>query len=87
MTPMKDQWRAGDMQALHDTAMGDVAEQYPQVYDDLLVNRNHNWIPKIEAMMKSPEVELVLVGTLHMPGNEGVLALLKQKGYTLTQLH
>ena len=87
ITPMKDQWRSGNMQALHETAMGDVAEQYPQVYDDLLVNRNLNWIPKIEAMMKTPEVELVLVGTLHMPGNQGVLALLKQKGYTLTQLN
>ncbi|WP_218355298.1 TraB/GumN family protein [Alteromonas lipotrueiana] len=87
ITPMKTHWRSGDMQALHDTAMGDVAQQYPQVYDDLLVKRNQNWLPKIEAMMQTPEVEFVLVGTLHMPGSQGVLALLKQKGYTLTQLN
>lgn len=87
LEPMKQQWRKGDMEALHETAMGDVAQQYPEVYDDLLVNRNKNWIPKIEAMMATDEIELVLVGTLHMPGKEGVLALLEEKGYTLTQLN
>ena len=75
------------MEALHETAMGDVAQQYPEVYDDLLVNRNKNWLPKIEAMMATNEIELILVGTLHMPGKEGVLALLEEKGYTLTQLN
>lgn len=83
---MKNDWLTGDMDALYDLAMDDLAKQYPKVYDELLTERNHAWLPKITQLMTTPEIEFVLVGTMHMAGEDGVLALLKAKGYIIEQL-
>ena len=84
--PMKKHWRNGDMDALHTITLKDFKKTYPDVYEDLLVDRNANWLPKIKALIKTPETEFILVGTLHMPGDKGVLRLLEAQGYTVTQL-
>ncbi len=50
-------------------------------YEDLLlVNRNKNWIPVMEKMMAS-EIVFFAVGAGHLAGEEGVIALLRRKGY------
>ncbi len=46
----------------------------------LLINRNKNWIPVMEELM-SREVVFFAVGAGHLPGEEGVIALLRKKGY------
>src|SRR5690606_3097131 len=50
-------------------------------YMDLLLHeRNHNWIDKmLSQMVEAPA--LFAVGAGHLPGEQGVLALLKQRGY------
>jgi uncharacterized protein len=80
-------WRRGDANALSKLAMAftDTAEG-KAFYDVLLVQRNKNWLPQIEQMLTTPEVELVLVGALHLAGDDNVLQLLQQQGYQLTQL-
>lgn len=47
---------------------------------DLLENRNRNWIPRIDAIIKS-KATFFGVGAGHLGGKTGVLALLKQQGY------
>ena len=37
-------------------------------------------------MLTTPEVEFVLVGALHLVGEEGVLSKLEAKGYTVKHL-
>lgn len=50
-------------------------------YEDILLNnRNRNWIPVMEELM-SREVVFFAVGAGHLPGEEGVIALLRKKGY------
>ncbi|WP_018984748.1 TraB/GumN family protein [Salinimonas chungwhensis] len=85
--PMKKHWRNGDMEALYDITIEDFKRSYPDVFEDLLVDRNANWLPKIKQLMKTPETEFILVGTLHMPGEKGVLTLLADQGYTINQLN
>jgi uncharacterized protein YbaP (TraB family) len=49
---------------------------------NLLVKRNRNWIPVMEkAMALKPS--FFAVGAGHLGGNEGVIALLRKKGYTV----
>lgn len=43
-------------------------------------NRNINWAEKLPAIMKEAPT-FVAVGALHLPGQKGLLNLLKQKGY------
>ena len=48
-----------------------------------LFKRNQNWIPKIEEKIKDHSC-FIAVGAAHLPGDKGVLNMLKQKGYTVT---
>jgi uncharacterized protein YbaP (TraB family) len=48
--------------------------------DLLLVNRNKNWIPVMEKAMNE-QSNFFAVGAGHLPGNDGVIALLKKAGY------
>lgn len=50
--------------------------------DLFLYGRNANWIPAMEAAMKK-QPALFAVGAAHLPGDNGVLNLLKKAGYTV----
>jgi uncharacterized protein len=58
----------------------------PQMYQRLLVDRNKAWLPKIEALFTRSGHALVVVGAAHLVGADGVVAMLKAKGYTVEQL-
>jgi uncharacterized protein YbaP (TraB family) len=47
---------------------------------NFLENRNIDWIPKIENIMRD-KVVFIAVGAAHLAGPEGVIELLKKKGY------
>jgi uncharacterized protein YbaP (TraB family) len=76
-------WRAGELEKLDKEMAADMRKETPFIYQQLLVARNQAWLPKIEKMFSSPEVELVLVGSLHLSSKDGLLAQLKQRGYAI----
>ncbi|MDP2560469.1 TraB/GumN family protein [Psychrobium sp. 1_MG-2023] len=80
-------WREGDHQLVVDTVIKPAKEQSPQLYQQLFVERNNNWIAHIDKMMADKPVELVLVGAGHLYGKESVIELLKNKGYKIKQLN
>ena len=51
--------------------------------DILLINRNKNWIPVMEKAMAA-QPTFFAVGAGHLPGENGVIGLLKKSGYTIT---
>lgn len=53
--------------------------------DEFLVNRNKDWIPKIEALIKEKSC-FIAVGAAHLPSEIGVIELLKAKGYSVKPL-
>lgn len=74
-------WRRGDLDAL-DKDMGEkMKAETPNAYQALVVDRNKKWLPQLEQMFKTSEVEMVLVGSLHLSGSDGLLAQLKKSGY------
>lgn len=50
--------------------------------NDLLVTRNQNWIPKMQQITKEKPT-FFAVGTGHLGGKKGVIALLKNAGFTV----
>lgn len=86
MKQMKDAWRVGDNEELYNVAGKEWQEQFPKSYNQLLVERNNNWMPEVEGYFNTKEVEFVLVGAMHLVGKEGVLSQLAAKGYTIKQL-
>ncbi|TLU64374.1 TraB/GumN family protein [Thalassotalea litorea] len=86
MTDMKEAWRQGDSQALVDLSMKDWQEKFPQSYQSLIVERNNNWMDDIEGYFATEDVEFILVGALHLVGDDGVIKALQDKGYAVKQL-
>ena len=82
---LAEAWRRGDADADTRVFM-DGFRDYPSLADRLLTNRNRKWIPKIEEYLRSGKTYFVVAGAAHMGGNNGVLALLRQRGYRIEQL-
>ena len=80
---MINAWRTGDQQALFEYGIQPMKQDYPEVYQSLLVERNNEWLPKIEEFINQKNSTFILVGALHLIGEDGVLQTLKRKGYRI----
>jgi len=86
LNQMKEDWRSGDMAGLEESAVSEMRELFPAVYESLLVERNRNWMPQIVQMMQTEVTELVLVGAAHLVGEDGLLGLLEAQGYKISKI-
>jgi uncharacterized protein YbaP (TraB family) len=84
MTTLIESWRAGDAPAVERIILKDL-KQEPQLYQRLLVERNKNWLPKLEALFARNGRAFVVVGAAHLVGPDGLISMLKAKGYTVEQ--
>ncbi len=81
MEDMKRAWRKGESKKLAKIGLFPMKTDFPDLYRLILVERNNAWVPRIEALLATPEVEFILVGALHLVSNEGVIAKLRDLGY------
>ncbi|MFW5444357.1 MAG: TraB/GumN family protein [Methylococcaceae bacterium] len=81
MKDMKAAWRKGDIKQLEKIGISPMKKDFPDLYRLLLVDRNNDWVPKIEALLATPETEFVLVGALHLVTKDGVISKLRAMGY------
>lgn len=79
-------WRTGDLDAMQLLFVDEMKTSAPDVYDAMLVDRNNNWMPTIESLFGQEQTALVLVGAAHLVGDDGLIALLEQRGYTVEPL-
>ena len=84
MARLVESWRAGDAPGVERIVLSEL-KQEPLIYQRLLVERNRNWIPKIEALFARPRHALVVVGAAHLVGPDGLITMLRAKGYTVEQ--
>jgi uncharacterized protein len=84
MTKLVESWHAGDAAAVERIVLKDL-QQEPQLYQRLLVERNKNWLPKLELLLTRKTAALVVVGSAHLVGPDGLIAMLKAKGYSVQQ--
>jgi uncharacterized protein len=78
-------WATGQEKQLSNLLLESFKE-YPDIYAKLISERNRNWLPKIESHLQGGIKTLVVVGAAHLVGRDGVVELLKQKGYSVEQL-
>ncbi len=78
-------WRHGDLDTVEKLFVHDMA-QFPEIYDVMLKERNARWIPQIESMLQTEATEFILVGLGHIPGQDGLIELLKSKGCTIEHI-
>lgn len=85
MDKLIDAWHRGDSEYLEDNLLSDMQE-YPELNRVIVVDRNVAWSKKIETLLAHDQDYLVVVGALHLVGEEGVPKLLSNQGYEVTQL-
>ena len=76
---------AQDMQALWDLTeekLGNSCDSTPEEDLALIYGRNAAWAEKMPAMMGEAST-LFVVGAAHLPGDQGLLELLRARGYTV----
>lgn len=56
------------------------------IYEKLIFERNNNIALKIEGYLKTKESYFIVVGAAHLVGKDGVIEILKKKGYVVEQL-
>ncbi len=78
-------WKSGDSERLYELFAEDLKDN-PDLYSALLVERNLAWLPRIVEFTEKTDDYLVIVGALHLVGQDGVIELLRQQGVSVRQL-
>ena len=81
---MAQAWSFGNVAAMEKMTLDEMKDA-PELYQRLLVQRNQNWIPHVEACIKENAACFIVVGAAHLLGPDGLPALLTKKGYKVTQ--
>lgn len=85
---MVDAWLSGDVKKMEKLLTENI-KKYPgldRAYKKLLEVRNQRMVEKIITYLKSGENYFIIAGAAHMTGKEGIVQLLRDKGYTVAQL-
>ena len=84
---MRNAWLAGDLGGLYDAAMDLPATDSSGLVENfvtrLVQERNYRMAERITPLLDQGNA-LIAVGALHLPGEEGVLALLEEAGYVVS---
>lgn len=79
-------WRAGDADRLWRDMAADMKRDYPALYRRINVQRNDAWLPVLERSLARDGDVLVVVGALHLLGEDGVVEKLRAKGYQVERI-
>ncbi|WP_312327690.1 TraB/GumN family protein [Stenotrophomonas sp.] len=84
---LHDAWRRGDDKLLWTSMAAEMRGEYPQLYKRINTDRNDAWVPKLEQQLKAGQGgTLVVVGTLHLLGEDGVVEKLRARGYQVERV-
>lgn len=85
---LHDAWRSGDARLIWDEMALEMRNEYPQMYQRINVERNDAWVPQIEALLDGSDTgnTLVVVGALHLVGEDGVVEKLEARGYEVERI-
>ena len=84
LTTVVTAWKRGDIASMERLLLSEFAG-LPAAYQSLVVERNRNWMPQLDACLARRSPCLVVVGAAHLVGPDGLLALLQRKGYRVEQ--
>lgn len=81
-------WRQGDAAKLDATMRVEMAQKTPHSYRLLNVDRNNAWMPLVEKRLtgSTSDDTLVVVGSLHLLGADGLVEKLRAKGYKVERI-
>jgi len=78
-------WEAGDIDTLG-TLMAESFKEYPELNKTFILDRNARWTTELAKLLQKNKTHMVVVGAGHLPGQGGLLELLKARGFKIEQL-
>jgi uncharacterized protein len=81
-------WQSGDMKSMEALVSRSLSEapQLRPIFDKLFYKRNREMGGRIESFLQGKETVCVVVGAAHLVGKEGIIELLRGKGYSVEQM-
>jgi len=81
-------WSTGDERGVESIITRTVKEdkRLVPIYEKFIYQRNRNMASKIEDYLKAKETYFVIVGAGHLVGSQGIIQILKGKGFIVEQL-
>jgi len=78
-------WRSGNTRRLA-KLLGEEFDDAAALYKTIVSERNAKWMPALHKLLADDKDYLVVVGALHLVGDDGVLELARQQGLKPVQL-
>ena len=85
MKNLTDAYFSQNIDKIHEVTeekLGNACDSTPEEDEALIYGRNADWVVKIPAIV-SEKSTMFVVGAAHLPGERGVLELLKKAGYSV----
>ncbi len=78
-------WKSGNASKIEPLLL-EITQKYPAIHKKFLTDRNRVWLPKIEELLRGERNVFVVIGMAHLVGTDGMVDLLKKKGFRVEQL-
>jgi uncharacterized protein YbaP (TraB family) len=85
MAEMAAAWRAGELEELGDELLEEF-DDFPGLYETLVTKRNAVWAEALEQMLRDGRRHLVVVGALHLVGDDSLIELLTARGHAVERI-
>ncbi len=81
-------WISGDTKSMESILTRGISEDkgLSSIFEKLIYERNKKMVSKIEDFLRTKETYFVIVGAGHLVGDQGIIEILKGKGYLVEQL-
>ena len=84
---LHESWRNGDAATLLRDMAEPMKRDYPALYARINVERNDAWLGPLQQRLRDGQgTTLVVVGALHLLGNDGVVEKLRALGYKVERI-
>jgi uncharacterized protein YbaP (TraB family) len=78
-------WKAGDVDEVAGLLSAGY-EDFPDLFERLVTDRNRQWLPELERLLRGDSTAFAVVGALHLVGEDGLISMLEKRGFTVEQL-
>ena len=78
-------WRKGDEVRMEELFIKDF-RNYRKLYQTLIVDRNNKWMTDITSYLNGSVNTMIIVGAAHLAGPDGLVNLLRKRGYKVVKV-
>ena len=86
MDELLNAWRDGRVNTLANELTANF-EDFPILYRHLVIDRNERWLDPLRQLLETGERYLVVVGALHLVGEDSVTELLQHQGLSVIEIN